>query len=350
MRAYTHDMTRRPRLSKEAQEKRLGELVWTKRALWLELLRRDTERVLERVAAIHDVTPTRRRLPKLRSDRVRIEALDRLAAELAVTPGATELAREIVDGLKGARATQARWLCDAALRLRSEVVQANLRLVMAVARKFVSLHVHYEDMVADGNMGLLKAADRFDPEYKAMFSTYAIHWIRHEVSRGIDDRGRTVRIPVNARILRREMTKHREVAAARGERLDDDALAALCGVKVGRIRQIDRDTAPLTRLGVIGDDGQDRDREDIADPAEHPDDVMLHRENVARLHELMRHLEPKRAAVLRHRFGLDGADELTLAEIGARMGVSRERIRQRQVAALEDLRAMLERDPGRRAG
>jgi len=175
-----------------------------------------------------------------------------------------------------------------------------------------------------------------------MFSTYAIHWIRHEVGRGIDDRGRTVRVPDHARIVRRKIREQRDLAEAQGRHIDDEEVAAACGIRVDRLRQIDRDTAPVIPLDSVTGYGSDLDRDDVADPTDLADEAMAQLEEVTALRALLPRLPKARAVVLRHRYGLDGAPELTLAEIGEKLGVSRERARQHQVAALEDLRAMLE--------
>jgi len=344
LQAYNHDISRRPAPSKVDLAERLDELVRTKVALWSELLRIIPDTVLERAATLCDVEPTRAAMRRCRTARGQADAGDTLAANLAIAPATTELARHLVADLEDPSATRARWLCAAAVRLRADVVRMNLRLVFAVARKFISMHVQYEDMVADGNIGLFKSVDRFDTKYGVLFSTYAVHWIRHEIARGIDDRGRTVRIPVCARLARKEIRKQRELAASRGEVLDDEALAAACGVHATRIRQIDRDTSPVLRLDVFYDDRDDpgRPRDELADLRDSPEATMLKAEDVARLRSVLPRVSNRRAFVLRHRFGIDGADVLTLAEIGQRLGVSRERVRQHQVNGLQDLRELLE--------
>lgn len=350
--AYTHDLSRKPAPKRGAQRQHFEEFVRCKASLWAEILTR-SELALERAREL--VGDEAMDLALARREGRTENAYAELCRQLAVAPSTTEVARDIVAGLEGTAATQARWLCDAVVRMRADVVALNLRLVFAVARRFLSVTVQYEDMVADGNLGLFKAVDRFDPIYGVLFSTYAVHWIRHEISRGIDDRGRTVRIPVCARIAQRKVALKRAQLEGQGHIVDDAMLAKACAIRVDRLRQLARDTAPALRLSTdytVNDNGRDphdgffAPRDELVDDADNADQMLLQNEQVARLREILPQMDKKRAYILRHRFGLDGAPALTLDAIGKRLGVSRERVRQHEAAALQTLRKMLEHDHG----
>jgi RNA polymerase sigma factor (sigma-70 family) len=343
MRAYTHDVARHPRLDPVVQSEAFTAFVRDKEALWRHLFEVAFEHTLERSKSLYDGATMLEPLHGKRT-RERPAAIKAVAKSLAVATEALDLARTIVGEFAGTTATEARWKVEALVRTRAELVKVNLRLVFGVARRFKSIHIHYEDMVADGNMGLFRSVDRFDPAYKVQFSTYALHWIRHEIQRGIDDRGWTVRVPVNARIVRAEILKHRAAAEARGEPICDDEVAELMGVGADRIRQIERDTKPGISFDVNGIDGLGRSygAMDVPDPNAPIDVQMMNREQLRRLRVLLPQVDHKLAHVLRCRFGLDGAPEQTLAEIGADLKISRERVRQHQMKGLQDLKEMLE--------
>ncbi len=227
---------------------------------------------------------------------------------------------------------------------RHEMVRANLRLVVTMARRYrQSGRLPLADLIQEGNLGLMIAVDRFDPGKGFRFSTYGSWWIRHSIGRALSDKGRAVRLPVHVVGLQHQIAKaRREFEATRRRPPERAELAALVGVPEGKLERLER--ALLQQDNSVGS----RDRESggqgievLAD--EGPDvDSLLHGERLdSALADAMDTLRPMEAAILRHRFGLDDGQTLTLREVGELHGLSRERIRQLQERALEKIRGEL---------
>ena len=224
---------------------------------------------------------------------------------------------------------------------RSEFVTANLRLVVTIARRYNRGRMPLQDLVQEGNLGLMKAVDRFDPKKGCRFSTYGSWWIRHAVTRAIADKGRTVRLPVHmidaySKVLR----ARREFETLHGRAASEPELAKACGVSPERLARmhVSLIEAPVSfDQRLSGGDLTLLDAmEDTSQPAV-PEalDPQLHMEH---LQELFARLSPFEADILRRRVGLDDSPEMTLKEIGQHYGLSRERIRQLQEQALGKLR------------
>jgi len=224
-------------------------------------------------------------------------------------------------------------------RLKRRLVEANLRLVVAIAKRYRHSDVSLLDRVQDGNVGLMKAVDRFQYRRGFRFSTYATWWIRQAITRAIADTGRTIRLPSHL------VTALNQIAAARLALSRELAreptigeLAARTGVPVEKVTLALRSSAPLTSLDLpVGEDvvlG-----EFVADPAAtSPHDSLAARETDWLARQALASLGPRHRHVLELRFGMGGAREHTLQEIADRLGVSRERARQLEVAALNHLR------------
>ncbi len=224
-------------------------------------------------------------------------------------------------------------------RLKRRLVEANLRLVVAIAKRYRYTDVSLLDRVQDGNVGLMKAVDRFQYRRGFRFSTYATWWIRQAITRAIADTGRTIRLPSHL------VTTLNQIAAARlalGRELAReptiDELAARTGVPAEKVSLALRSSAPLTSLDLpVGEDvvlG-----EFVADAAAtSPHESLAARETGWLARQALASLSPRHRHVLKLRFGLGGAREHTLQEIADRLGVSRERARQLEAAALNRLR------------
>jgi RNA polymerase primary sigma factor len=239
----------------------------------------------------------------------------------------------------------------AVVAARNAFVRANLRLVVAVARSYRRSDVPLQDLIQEGNLGLMKAVDRFDPTRGLRFSTYGIWWIRHAIQRSIADKARTVRVPVHMlEACRRLRGAYRELTQRGPDEPSDEALADASGVSVGRLQRMRWSlvSAPVSLSQPIGP-GSDEALidtlvdEDLASAPEQLDARGLR----ARLREALARLSPIEVDILRQRIGLDGARERTLQEIGADYALSRERIRQLQLEALAKLRAEFSRRPSR---
>jgi RNA polymerase primary sigma factor len=237
---------------------------------------------------------------------------------------------------------------DAQLQAKARFVTSNLRLVIAIARRYDVSLMPLSDLIQEGNLGLMRAVERFDYRRGFRFSTYAAWWIRHALNRGLSDKARTVRVPVHA--LDDVARIKRAIAAsqkATGCLPSDEDLAAATGMaaeKLSLLRAYAGTPEPVSLDKTFGED-RERTLYDVlpANDASDPDqDIDLDRWR-SELSELLKGLSSIEATTLRLRFGLDGADEISLREIGAKYNLSRERIRQIQVEALGKLRDALRR-------
>jgi RNA polymerase primary sigma factor len=231
------------------------------------------------------------------------------------------------------------------VQARERLIERNLRLVVAVAKRYRGMGLPFEDLIQEGNIGLMKAAERFDPEMGNRFSTYATWWIRQAIGRAIEDRGRAIRLPVHAGEKARKAARTRRgLSAQLGRKPTDEEVAQKLGWSVGEVRaaiELLADVVSLDRP-VNSEDGTPGFGEFLEDEraSEVPEAVIQQMEN-AQLKEALEKMSNRERHVLVRRFGLDGRESVTLAELGAELGVTRERVRQLQRKAERDLRGRL---------
>lgn len=235
------------------------------------------------------------------------------------------------------------------LRARNAFVCANLRLVVKVAQRIGRERMPLQDRVQEGNLGLMKAVERFDPARGCRFSTYAAWWIRHAITRALVDRARTVRIPAHLHTVYLKSTKAQQRLRSRLGRPPTAAeVAAEIGEPVERVhvaqRAMELRAVSLDSPASTGDARSVSDVLDSGDPDEWGD-RMDARRNGRIAESALAELDRTELDILRHRFGLGGVRRLTLREIGERYDRSHERIRQLQNRALEKLRAAIEASP-----
>jgi len=231
--------------------------------------------------------------------------------------------------------------CAAALReARRALIEANLRLVVSIARRHADSGVPLLDLVQEGNLGLMKAVDRFDHRRGFRFSTYATWWIRQAILKAIADRGHTIRIPAHATHALGKMARlARAMSQELGRQPAVDELASRLGMSADRARLLGN--SPRQPLSLDSPAGDDRPLADVLrdETAASPTDEMAGREQSARVRRALAGLATRERDILSLRFGLAGDDDLTLAEIAERFALSRERIRQIEARALRKLRS-----------
>ena len=230
-------------------------------------------------------------------------------------------------------------------RAREQMIKANLRLVVKIARDYDGLGLPLLDLINEGNIGLMKGVERFDPKKGAKLSTYAAWWIKQSIKRALANQSKTIRLPVHVVDklfhLRRAATKLEEVL---GREPSDEELAAELNFTVARVKQLRRAAVRPTSLDApIGDDDTNHVADVVKDEnADTPYEQLEEKTNNALVHEMIRTLDAREQAILRQRFGLDGDDRKTLEEIGEQFGVTRERIRQIEEIALRKLRKRIQ--------
>lgn len=237
----------------------------------------------------------------------------------------------------------------AAEHARNDFVKANLRLVVSIARRFNHGRMALADLIQEGNIGLMKAVERYDYRRGFRFSTYASWWIRHAISRALADKGREVRLPVHMIDAYHRIAKaKRELSAKLGRQPNAQELSEvtqIAATKIEKMRTYLVDQSFSLDRPVNEEDGR-HFIEFLQDPAfedESPAERLTIQTLTDEVHGLLRDLKPIEADILRQRFGLDDDRELTLKEIGAKYNLSRERIRQLQEQALSKMRRALAR-------
>jgi RNA polymerase primary sigma factor len=231
-------------------------------------------------------------------------------------------------------------------KARAKMITANLRLVVKIAHDYSNLGLPLLDLINEGNMGLMKAVERFDPKKGGKLSTYAAWWIKQSIKRALANQAKTIRLPVH---LVDKISKMKRIAMRMGEELGrdptDQELADKLDMpraKVAQLREIS--IRPASLDANIGDDDDTQFSEIVGDEnAANPFELLRDKNMREDVRDLLRELDPREAEILTARFGLDGNKERTLEEVGKKFKVTRERVRQIQNIALHKLRRLMEK-------
>ncbi len=225
---------------------------------------------------------------------------------------------------------------------KSRMIEANLRLVVQVSRRYLNRGLPLPDLIEEGNLGLMRAVDKFEPERGLRFSTYATWWIRHAITRALANQARVIRLPVHVEMLLGRYSKEQQRLTQVLARTPTIAeLARALGTTEEQIEELEKvRRQPLSLDAPIAEQGSVVDL--VADPAADPSARLtaLFRER-ADLVSVLDDLAENERRVLRRRFGLEGGEPETLDAIGQQLGLTRERVRQIEGAALRKLRALL---------
>ena len=229
---------------------------------------------------------------------------------------------------------------------RRGMIEANLRLVVTVARGYVGRGVPLMDLIEEGNIGLIRAVEKFEPQRRLRFSTYAMWWIRHGVQQALSHQGRTVRIPVHVlRELAQVLRANREMTARIGRAPTLEELAKEVGKRTPDVAELFRVNEHISSLDAPMSDSDDRPMiEHLVEEEESGSQIRPEHAGGGQLQDWLAALRPRQRLVLERRFGLNGEPVLSLAEIATDLGVSRERVRQIQEEALKRLRSLSQQD------
>lgn len=228
---------------------------------------------------------------------------------------------------------------------RNQMIQANLRLVVKIAHDYKDFGLPLLDLISEGNIGLIKAVERFDPQKGGKLSTYAAWWIKQSIKRALANQSKTIRLPVH---LVDKISKMRKTALALTEELGreptDEELAEVLHMPVNKVSHLKTVSVRPTSLNApMGDDGEGAEFGEIVGDENARDPFEMLREKAMNLdlRQMISDLDEREARIIKLRFGLEGEDERTLEEVGQIFGITRERVRQLQNIALSKMRKVM---------
>lgn len=298
---------------------------------FVELILRSYDRFLALEKDIVELTP--------RAERNKFAAAKLLAAKRKLKKRELAAGRSIDDFKKDVRMLQ-RWM-DKSQEAKREMVESNLRLVISIAKKYTNRGLSFLDLIQEGNMGLMKAVEKFEYRRGYKFSTYATWWIRQAVTRAIADQARTIRIPVHMiETINRVLRGAKKLMMETGREPSPEELAEELGITADRVREIYKIAQhPISLQAEVGDGGESQFGDFLEDTsADSPSEATGYSILKDKMNEVLETLTDRERKVLIQRFGLLDGKPKTLEEVGLEFNVTRERIRQIEAKALRKMR------------